>query len=108
MDLFQLLTELLGPLYLYEFNHDTETFFEKINSFEHFTEVVESYISNARRIYVKDKNDPNDQSYIRLHEFQSLIQFWESYNPELTIQDAPRKNMNDEGVQTNSTSVVTI
>jgi len=54
-DLFQLLTDLLGPYFLYEFNSDTENFFEKINSFESFMKMIESYISTGRRIYIKDK-----------------------------------------------------
>lgn len=67
-DLFQLLTELLGAYFLYEFNIDNQTFFDKVNSFETFTKIVESYIKNGVRSYTKDRNDPNDELYIRFHE----------------------------------------
>lgn len=59
-DLFPLITQILGPYFLYEFNADSQTFFDKVNSFETFTKIAESYVKNALRIYTKDRSDPND------------------------------------------------
>ena len=49
---------------------------------------------------MKDKTVQNDHLYIRKYEFESLIEFWENLNPELTLMQEPRKNLLDLGIQT--------
>ena len=62
--------------------------------------VVEAFIANGRRIIPRDKSNPDDFKYIRRYEFEQLIEFWESRNPELTFLHEARKNHIDFGVQT--------
>ena len=42
-DLYQLFIDILTDYFLYEFSHDRETFFEKINSFKKFEEIVDEF-----------------------------------------------------------------
>lgn len=100
VDIYQLLGVILSSYTLYEYNSDSMSFFEKINSFESFTKMVEAFVENERRIITKDKKNPDDYKYIRRYEFDSLFEFWESINPELALLHEPRKNMNNFGIQT--------
>lgn len=40
VDLYQLLVDILSNYFLYEYNVDSETFFDKINSFNSFVDIV--------------------------------------------------------------------
>ena len=39
-DIYQLLVDILSRYFLYEYNSDSITFFEKVNSFNIFIEIV--------------------------------------------------------------------
>lgn len=69
---------------------------------------MDSFTRSGSRIYTKDKNDPNDEAYVRLHELEALIEFWEIVNPELTLQEMAKKNMVDAGFQTNQVNSISI
>lgn len=43
VDLYQLLSEILSNYYLYEYNCDSKAFFDKVNSFNSFLEVVTKF-----------------------------------------------------------------
>ena len=50
VDLYQLMVELLSRYFLYEYNNDLIPFFEKINSFNSFIEIVDKFIHSEKRI----------------------------------------------------------
>lgn len=56
VDLYQLLTDILSHYFLYEFKSDNETFFEKVNSFNNFLEVVDKFINSEKRIIIDNKS----------------------------------------------------
>jgi hypothetical protein len=56
-DLYQLLVEMLSRYYLYEFNADADNFFEKVNSFNNFVDVVEKFIHSEKRISLGTSKD---------------------------------------------------
>lgn len=40
VDLYQLLVDIFSNYFLYEYNTDPETFFDKVNSFNSFVDIV--------------------------------------------------------------------
>jgi hypothetical protein len=46
VDLYQLLADILSHYFLYEFVTDNETFFEKVNSFNNFLQIVQQFINS--------------------------------------------------------------
>lgn len=50
VDLYQLMVDIMGNYFLYEYNDDGETFFEKINSFDTFLGIVNKFVNWERRI----------------------------------------------------------
>ena len=56
VDLYQLLGDILSPYYLYEFSSDNYTFFEKVNSFNNFLEIVDQFINSENRIILDNKS----------------------------------------------------
>lgn len=71
VDLYQLLVEILSNYYLYEYNTDSETFFEKVNSFNTFVDVVEKFVHSEKRIYLG--HTQADVDYVRRIEFDRLM-----------------------------------
>ncbi len=57
VDLYQLLVDILSNYHLYENSSDSETFFEKVNSFNVFVEIVERFVNSAKRIYLGTKRE---------------------------------------------------
>jgi len=98
VDLYQLLVDILSPFHLYEYNIDSESFFEKVNSMNSFLEIVNKFIHYEKRISVGIS--PKDIEYVRRFEFERLIEFWEELNPELTLLSERRKNMLEKSCQT--------
>jgi hypothetical protein len=83
VDLYQLLVDILSPYQLYEYNIDSETFFEKVNSLNSFLSVVNRFIHSEKRIAVGINS--SDIDYVRRFEFDRLIEFWEGENYELIL-----------------------
>ena len=98
VNLYQLLVQLLSRYYLYEYNSDALTFFDKINSFNSFIEVVQKFVHSEKRISLGTSQ--KDHEYVRRIQFERLIQFWEEVNPELTLLSEQRINKFTTEVQT--------
>ena len=62
-DLYQLLVDILSRYFLYEYNCDPIPFFEKVNSFNVFIEIVEKFIHSEKRISLGTSKE--DCGYIR-------------------------------------------
>lgn len=84
----QLLKEVLGGThYLYEFDADTEHFFDKAGSYVTLLGIIKGYRrSNSRNIKPND-----DDRYIYLKELPFIIGYWQGQNSQLTIEALRRK-----------------
>lgn len=76
----QLLKEILGDNYLYEYNADFEHFFDKTGSYVALLQVVKGYRNSERSIVPAD-----DEKYIYPKEMPYILAYWHKTNPELTI-----------------------
>ena len=62
-DIYQLLVEILSRYCLYEYNSDPIPFFQKVNSFNIFIEIVDKFIHSEKRISLGTSKEEFD--YVR-------------------------------------------
>jgi len=98
VDLYNLLLDILSQYYLYEYESDNEVFFDKVNSFNDFLELVEQFKHSEDRINIDIKS--KDFDYIKIYEFEGLIYFWQKINPELELRSDIRFSIRHFSVQT--------